>query len=548
MAELQLIKCLNPLDRREREISRHPYFGESLLSVRNQTIPPDIEVIISINGKVIPDEHLYLTTLRDGDYIAFVPKLAGGDFWRGLAFVAVLVVANMAGQYWVNAMAPGYGAAVAYGGAALITAGVAIAGAAVVNAVMPVSMDVATMDSMDSATSQVYSWNPQTVQQQGIVIPKIYGRNKLYGNIIEAFIENQNDDQFINALICLGLGPIYNLTTFYINDQPYQNFTDIDPPVVKYGELDQIVIPYFSTTKLEFSTGLKVVYGSAVTYTTVDADFDGLEIDITFTKGLWYANDQGGLDSNSVSVSVEISTDGVNWYHLATQSTASGYVSETGRWSNGAMVWSGDDMDRSGAWVEYAAGNADPYAHKEGEYTEYVAAIGYCYWHWLEGEIATSTAEYNARTVAFNVRMRPGHAATRSSTGPDAGSGDVDRGAGEGADVGADTGADARGAAVGRVAAGRAAVSRRSGVRDGAAPVIAAILGRGIGPVASRGRPAPDSNFSTLASNDAASLPIALDASRTRVTSSTSRGSGARRMSSSASPRISMARTTDAMP
>ncbi len=69
------------------------------------------------------------------------------------------------------------------------------------------------------------------------------------------------------------------------------NFTGVEIHT-RLGCLTQPVIPNFDDTKVEYSLGVKIPYGSPHTYTTIGDGFDGLEVDILCPKGLFYQNDR----------------------------------------------------------------------------------------------------------------------------------------------------------------------------------------------------------------------------------------------------------------
>jgi predicted phage tail protein len=286
----------------------------------------DINVTVSLNGKIIKEHDLKHVYLVPNDCILFVPKIEdGGDIIRTIAMVALVAVA-IAAPY----LAPvSWGLVSATGGltmaGALVSMGVMMLGGMMINALLPptISTPVASLGdvgsiggSIDSTQSTVYSWNSHTTQQQGIVIPKPYGIIRSKGNIISTYIENINDNQYLNILLCLGYGPISSISDYEINDQNYTNYSGITVET-KYGNLDQTVISNFNDTKTEYSVASKVVYGTPVYYTTIGDSFDSMEIDITFPKGLFYSNDQGGLDAFTAQFQIFISKDGGAYTNIA---------------------------------------------------------------------------------------------------------------------------------------------------------------------------------------------------------------------------------------
>lgn len=358
--ELQLIKCRNALHREDREYSLVPYKGESLLELRDVNYPKEAEIVVSINGRVVPYDELSLTYAKANDCILFVPKLeggGGGGFLSTLAFVALAVTIAIAAPYVIPAaswIAPiTIGSAAYWGIKAAFIVGSMLLGGMLINALLP--PPVAELPSLNSAgdynRSNYYGWNPVTTQQQGQVIPKFYGQVKLTGNIISAYTEVEStftdstqvstltptfngfgegfmytassvlfgklfkqmttsttiaveeSKNIVNVLIALGIGRYKEIETVKINDQDYYNFDKIVIET-RLGLLDQSVISNFNDTKTEYTMAVTVRNGSPYTYRTIGDNFDGLEIEITYPNGLYYTNDQGGLDPNGVNYTI----------------------------------------------------------------------------------------------------------------------------------------------------------------------------------------------------------------------------------------------------
>jgi len=322
--KITLIKLKNPFIRTDRDIELIDFTNKTLTDIRNSNFPQDVDVVISINGQIIQKEQWDIVKPKHGDYIVMSPVLHGGggggggkNVLRTIAFIAVAVIsAVLAPELVPSILIKGtFGYNLAVG---LIAAGMMTVGGLIVNALLPPPKPkINTADSIDFDKSMQYSWNPQTTQQQGIPVPKVYGTMKVTGNIISAFIENINDQQYLNMLICLGLGPVSNIYDITINDQPSEYFSGVSIET-RLGYLNQTVISHFNDTKTEYDMAVKVSSASSYTYLTVGNNFNALEMDITFSNGLWYANDRGGLDPYSVSFKIETRKQGTSeWTTIA---------------------------------------------------------------------------------------------------------------------------------------------------------------------------------------------------------------------------------------
>lgn len=406
MNNLQLIKINNPFNKYDREVTSVAYLpGQTLLDIRNAQFPQDVSVIVSVNGSIIPSEELATLCPKHGDYIVFVPEVRGGGDGGGKAILGVIAMVALAIVAPYAAVAVGQvlsdiGLTALAGSAFFMTtvvpAAIMMVGGLLVGALMPTPKPhVPTMDKVDFDTSQTYSWSPQTTQQQGTVIPKFYGTNKLYGNIIAAYSESINDKIYINVLINLGIGPYKRLYGFQLNDQPIENFQGVEVHT-RLGHVNQTPIPNFNDTKIDYPVSVKVVNGAPYTYATIGNNFNGLEVDITFPQGLYYANDKGGLDSYSVNFKVEIRKQGTtSWRAITSQVITTQYTVYSGKWSAGAWLW---DEYQGQYWWEYQAGTTDKYAHYNGEEV-YIGDpyYTYAYWRWIE----TSTVKTASSTVDY---------------------------------------------------------------------------------------------------------------------------------------------------
>ncbi len=418
---LTLTRIHNAFNRADRDTVAWEYVpGQSLAGIR-ETLPPEVEFAISLNGVTIPAERLAEVCPRPGDHLLFVPVVAGNDgkmIGRIIGMIVVAIVAWYAAPaiFGYAAGSAGWAAAAVQGATwgtpyLMMAAGaVTIVGGVLVNALLPPPKPGAIAGNTQS---QAYSWSPQSVQQQGIGIPRWYGRNKLVGNIIGGYLQSMGSMQYVNALVALGAGPFFAIPAsgIKVNDQPYQNFNGVTA-TTRLGLMNQDAVDNFSDTVVEYPISQKVLGGTTyspnvdyvigqyvqfggasyrciapvkgtappnaaywtpdtpdVTYVPLGATFDGLEVEIDFPSGL-YALDpkSGAYTAQSVDVKVEIiGPDGT-----LTLSQESDSVAEvTGKgWSLGYWQDIGSTLLPSGAvytkaWVEVLAGPG-PYGIDDG--------------------------------------------------------------------------------------------------------------------------------------------------------------------------------------
>jgi hypothetical protein len=282
-----------------------------------------------------------------------MPKIEGGgdgdnkSVLRIILMIIVMVVAPyVAPALGLTGMA-----------ATIMTCAVMIVGGMIVNALLPPPKAKLSALGSDYDNSQAYGWNPQTLQAQGPVVPKWYGLNKLYGNIIAANIETVGVKSYCNALIDLGLGPVQRLYDFKINDQPYENFKGVALET-RYGNLDQAALNLFVMTLNEFPLAVKVVKDTPYVYTTIGDAFHALEVEIAFPQGLFYTEDNGHLSPVTVNVRVGIRRLGdTDWRTITSSVLATEVKVYSGRWSAGLWV---DEGGIGGGGEGPGSGNGGP--------------------------------------------------------------------------------------------------------------------------------------------------------------------------------------------
>lgn len=351
---------------------------DTLLDLRNRYFPRDVKCVVVRNNEIIPEDRLSLCYPVPGDHIIISPEIFGGgdDGGKGILGtvlqIALIVVGAATGQYWLSGIAKGLGISAAMAGAIV---GSLVGGLLVNTLLPPPKPKLPTMDRLDFDVSRSYSWNPQPTQQAGIPIQRVYGTHKIESpNIIATYIENVNDKQYINILFDLGIGPYKRLYDFKINDQPIENFQGVTIET-RLGHLNQTAITNFNDTKTEYPLSVKIVKDTPYTYITEGNAFNGLEVDVTFPQGLYYANDSGGLDSYSVDLRIEIRKQGeTNWTPITTK-VVSVLQSNGGYWSAGR--WEYDEWG-SAYWNERQKGDSNPYSHYEGEFYD-----GWWRWMWI---------------------------------------------------------------------------------------------------------------------------------------------------------------------
>lgn len=174
-------------------------------------------------------------------------------------------------------------------------------------------------------SSPTYGWEGiRTIQEVGVPVKVIYGEHRTGGNILNQYVSTDGDLQYLNILIGVCEGEIDSISGVQINDNPVENFSDIDT-AYRLGTNDQTVIPNFEDLHNVYGINAQLLKdpgdnSKSYTYTTADSDVEGFEIYLTLPNGLFQVNStSGAITSWDVTYQVEykLHTDG-SWTDLGT--------------------------------------------------------------------------------------------------------------------------------------------------------------------------------------------------------------------------------------
>ena len=351
-SNIQLVCLKNVFDRRQKEVKKVNYTGQTVQDIVFDNLPPDLDFTVNLNGGEILRENWDKTYLKPGDELMALPYLAGGGgggksfiqialmivimiYAPGLAagLVGGLTGATMSVAAANAALMAGSMSGIMYG---VALGGIMMAGGMLMNALAPKPSSPSLPASAEAVTSQSFGFQPQTLQKQDTAIPIFYGRSQARGNIISVYsqLNETNDKQILNLLLSLGEGPMVGPVKYdgteqdeqdpsvfpedffsgykiKINDQNIENFDDVSY-IIKKGYIDQTSIDYFKDTKIEQLVAVVIKYEDSHVYTTNSNDFDDIIIDILFSNGIFYATDQGGFSDHSIGVLIEVAIAGTN--------------------------------------------------------------------------------------------------------------------------------------------------------------------------------------------------------------------------------------------
>lgn len=309
---------LNPLDRTILASGEYKNIDEILKELKYDNEIYDL--VISKNSVIQSG----FFELERGDVvnIAIVPKGGGGGGKKILgivASIAIAIAAPYAAAGILGTVIGGTGAAAAGLGTYALAAGIAMVGNLLLTAIMP-KPSMPGFDRMDFKNSNTYGWNkPNNQAMQAQVVPKVFGTHKITPPLIASYIISEGDKQYFNGLYALNDGEIKSASEIKINDEPIENFKSVTYEI-RNGLNNQNIISNFNDTSYDKNIGKKLNPDLSYSLAQTDGNFvTSLSVTLVFPRGLYYANDNGGLSNYSVNVRVEYSADGENWTPITGQ-------------------------------------------------------------------------------------------------------------------------------------------------------------------------------------------------------------------------------------
>ncbi len=301
----QLIVVSNPL---------MPYASRKVMDIRRRrrlaTLAPktDRPLICILNGKAVLRRD-WDKCIEDGDTVAFVTLVQGDGGGGGSNPIAT--VAMLAVMYFAPELAPALGLSGIP--ATLLTIGVEVAGAALVNALFgPPIPPKASMLPRPSPTYTLSARGNSARLQEPI--PVHYGRMMVYPSYAaEPYTEYAGNEQYLYQLLCLGQGS-FSIESIRLLTTDISAFPGVTYEVVQPGGTVTLfpanVVTSGLVTGQELMTSNEPGAPPNVTIGPFAANApatqaNAIAIDIVLPRGLYYANDNGGLDTRTVTWLVE---------------------------------------------------------------------------------------------------------------------------------------------------------------------------------------------------------------------------------------------------
>jgi hypothetical protein len=314
----------------------------------------DMGIVASVNGKVY-DPNTWDVELSPGDHVVFVPipKGGGGGGSNVMMIVAMVVIAAIswgAGSLAFSAM---YGAAAAGGAGvstaawgamtvagAMVSAAIMVGGGMLVSSMFPVN-SVGIEKGELSDTSPTYGWSTYAnATSEGAMLPVIIGERRVTPPLIASHAENNNGDAYLYLMYAVSEGPIESLYGVLINEQPISYYSNVEIQT-RLGYDSQSVMNYFGDVYADTNVGVLLNKSGYITRQTTGDGVDAVQVHISLPMGLWYANDKGVLDVQTMVLSIQYKKVGTSdWQtHIPTSNYGFEAYNENKVYNVGEIVY-----------------------------------------------------------------------------------------------------------------------------------------------------------------------------------------------------------------
>ena len=297
---------INPFQPNKGRIDRALNDGKSVWQiVKEEKIDLTKPTICLIDGVAILRKH-WQELIQPKSLVCFItlPQGGGGGKSSNPVQVVLMVAVVVASVYTGGAVAAAYGAV--WGGVA--AAAVSIGGSFLVNTFVP-----PPKSSLNGSTSSIASQSPTySLQAQGnearlgSPIPVIYGRHLIYPDFAsQPYYAYVNDEQYVYQVHCIGQG-YYDIEKIRIEDTPISSFEEITYQIINPGEKNTLFRDDVVTSPEV--AGQELLRGNTIgpfVLNPTESEIDRVEIDVACQRGLYYANDSGGLNTKSVQWRVD---------------------------------------------------------------------------------------------------------------------------------------------------------------------------------------------------------------------------------------------------
>ena len=283
---IQLVIVRNPFDVTKREVQE--VVCRDGMPLRAYFCEPG-RWQYSINGMLCEPD----AVPTDGDCVVIVPHVEGKVFGMILSVGLSFLTAGIAGGAILGGLSMGW---------RMVTAiAIGMIGGALVSRLNRPRVDTS---NADQSQSQTYGWGgTSTLTGQGHPLAITYGAMKSGGVLLSRHIVSDGARQYLHLLYCAGEGELQDIRNIRINENPADNYKDVQIDI-RLGTNDQTIIPNFADNYADQPLNYELS-GAWATHEVQGNLCTGIELTVALPNGLYYSNDEGGMDATSVTLAAE---------------------------------------------------------------------------------------------------------------------------------------------------------------------------------------------------------------------------------------------------
>lgn len=337
---IPVIRIVNPFNPRE-------FVRDEMAWARKKTLAEYFPLgtaeqsVVSINGKIIPQEQFGATYIAKGDNVVVCPIPAGGGGGKQILSMVAMIAVAVYAPVLAGSINGALGLSTAAGSFAMAatTAGVMMAGSMLVNTVFAPPQPKAP--SAEATSSSYGIDGAKNTSLEGIPVPVCYGEFRMGGNILGLYTLNDGDTQILYMLLSAGEGPIAGISDILINDNPIADYKDVETEI-RLGTPDQTAIDWFNETTVAQNKGTKLT--TDWTYHTTTTPIDKFRLDVVAPSGLCEIDTKSGASKNrSVTLEIQYRPIGsADWNDIQSQ-TIEGWRTVRADGSGVDIVWKYED-------------------------------------------------------------------------------------------------------------------------------------------------------------------------------------------------------------
>lgn len=247
-------------------------------------VDKEMTFVVAVNGSIIKydkPQDLYID-IEDDSYISVCVSV-GADM--GATAIAALVTGITAGEALLTASAM---AGMAYYAVYAISYVAITYGASVL-----LGMLVPDEPDYDNTTDPTYSWGDLAqTNQEGLVIPYVYGTSKMSGNVINQYVDvDEDDNEILYVMMGLCDHEVDSITDIRINDQASTYYEDTTTEV-RLGTANDALIDGFDEIATQTDVG-SLLTANTVNTKTTDGDCEKIIVRVSAPNGIFYYDSEG---------------------------------------------------------------------------------------------------------------------------------------------------------------------------------------------------------------------------------------------------------------